>query len=88
MTSASVVENVVLAKLEELSQIDRKRIRYSDTLLGDLGIIGDDIGLVLVPEVERILGTKTNVESWRRVVTVQDAIDVFARALSHRPVSE
>ena len=88
MTSASAVENVVLEKLEELSQIDRKRIKYSDSLLGDLGIIGDDIGLVFVPEVERILSTKTNVESWRRVVTVQDAIDVFSRAISHRPVSE
>lgn len=88
MTSTSAVENVVLEKLEELSQIDRKRIRYRDSLLGDLGIIGDDIGLVFVPEVERILSTKTNVESWRRVVTVQDAIDVFARETSHRPVSE
>lgn len=74
------VEQAVLEALEALSGIERKQIHVNDELLHDLQITGDDLSFAFVPEVERVLGVKTDPAVWSEVSTVRDAIDVFVSA--------
>ncbi len=75
------VERAVLASIEDVTRIPADRIRPTDFLVQDLKMDGDDFSFVFVPNVEKVLGVKTDPAAWKRVWTVQDAISVFSSAL-------
>lgn len=78
------VERVVFDSLEDILMIPQYRIQRTDLLLRDLKLDGDDFSFLFVPNLEKVLQVKTTQEEWDKVYTVQDAIDVFTRAVERK----
>lgn len=87
MTPADHVEDVVLRHLEDITDIPRERIRESDDIVRDLKADRDDLSFVFITAVERELGVTVRHEVWRRVYTVQDAVNALRQALQERESS-
>jgi len=78
--------NVVVREvLEDITGASAETIRPRDRLVDDLKATGDDLSFVFVPAVERQLGVHVPQDAWRRVFTVQDAVEVLRVALAERP---
>jgi hypothetical protein len=75
------VLGVVLRHLEEITKIPRGEIRPTDRIVRDLRADSDDLSFLFIPNVERELGVGVKHDVWRRVVTVQDAVDALRQAL-------
>jgi hypothetical protein len=86
--SLKVIEDAVLASLEDLTGRKRDLIKREDRLRADLRLDGDDFSFVFVPAIERQVGVTTSPIAWRGAVTVQDAIDIFARAAAQPSETE
>lgn len=71
------IEVVVRNSIGDITGRDPDEIKASATLLGDLGILSDDLSLVFVPTVEKTLGVKVDPVIWRSVSTVAEAISAF-----------
>ena len=74
------VEDVVLRHLEEILLIPRDQISLSDDLIRDLKADGDDLSFLFIPGVQRELGVSVAHHVWRKVFTVQDAVDTLRAA--------
>lgn len=80
----STIIDAVLASIEDITGVPSPRIRFSDRLIGDLKMHGDDFSLVFVPDVEEATGLHADPEAWSQVSTVQQAIDLLIAASDRR----
>ena len=72
---AHVVYNVVAAYVAT----PLVELRPDHRLLADLQLDGDDYGMGIVPEIQKLLKFTAPREEWERVVTIQDVLDIGQR---------
>lgn len=85
MTSADVLAGVraVIRKIMSDSTI---QVGPGMRLIQDLGLSSDDLSFLFVPDIERQFGIKPSLEAWRRVYTVEDAVQLILTEIGSQGV--
>jgi acyl carrier protein len=79
------VTDVVIGCIADLVDIDRTAVRLDALLVDDLGLDGDDYGMVLVPRLTQLFDIHPPRERWENVHTVTDLINVVLEAKRSKP---
>ena len=84
--SLADVREGVLSALSAVTDVPRAAINRSSTLVGDLGIDGDDYAMSLVPELQWHFRFVASRSDWEQVRTVGDLEDLVSRHCEARPI--
>ena len=68
------LQHLVTSTAAKLSLMRQTDMRPEHTLLGDIGMDGDDFSYSFVPGLEKALGIRTSQSDWSGVLTIRDVV--------------
>ena len=75
------ITSVVLHHVSDVTLIPPGGLKFTDRVVADLRVDGDDISFLIAPGIERDLGIVLSDAEWQQMRTIGDIIDAFTKHL-------
>ena len=75
----AIVESIVLSELQNILGISKEKINLDLDLIDDYQLDDDDFMFVFVPNIAKKLGVNIPLDSWLKVYTARDIIEILIK---------